>query len=621
MSGIAAVVDWGANSGRVSRSLPILRNRLRHRGAREPECWQDDRVGLLRFGGPEPASPATASLQLREGGPVLTGDLALTNGPALAEETRNRYQGDSVALLDAFDRWGEDAVSRLEGEFAFALWVPASQTLYAVRDRFGIRPLAFSRDPHGLRISSEPAALTGPNAAIDEIWVAQFLGGQNFSETRTPFSGVERLAPGHVLIARKDMYSVRQWWQLAPRVLPAKEAPDALAGALEAAVAERMTDKTGTLLSGGLDSSALTCLAARTTKRRITAYSLRYEALPELDEGPFISAVRSTGNISGVDIYPRLGEGFAAADMLFEEQGFPVMAPNLATLRQGLEHAARQGMRGLIDGHGGDEVVGAGTWHFETLARLHRWGALWRLLQNHDRFSHVSEGRHTLLLLASQHAPWPIRSLLRLGKKPSDTSAWRDLVDRGLADRSALVERVNAALARCHAGLPAQARRHASVMVNPATSDGFEILDRSASRAGVQLHFPFYDRRVVEICLGSSDADKIADGVPRALLRNAMRGILPEVVRCRRDKTDFMAELERSYAADPGGHFKAYRKGFPERLEGYVDPDGLARTIRFLDGAAERPEALMKLSRVYWLDRWLERREKTKTTKVEACLE
>ncbi|TMV92115.1 hypothetical protein FGG78_08940 [Thioclava sp. BHET1] len=558
--------------------------------------------------------------QTEDHGTLLTGDLAIINGRELAQEAGAAYRGDAEAVLQAYARWGLDAIARIEGEFAFGLWDPRSARLIVVRDRFGVKPVAYRVDPDLICVASAPyplAQLGSQPVRPDAAWIAEYLTDRTFDTQRTAYADVQRLPPGHMMIVERGSVLMRQWWQLEARELSARDAPEALAEALRRAVTRRMRGRTACLLSGGLDSGSITRLAADHAARPVPAYSLRFPGMPEMDEGVYIDALRETGNIEGIDLPALIGGAFDDPDTLLDEHHQPVLGLGHVTTRQLHRRLAQDGMRTVLDGHGGDEVIGMGTWHLDTLARNGNWAALYLACRAHARFSGDTRGPHGLMLeLLGHHAPRPLRGALRrLGRaERPDTLSWRALVDPDLAERSAIVANIQTSLRDTHAHLPEHQRFHAALLSNAGTADAFEFFDRAASAQGIELRFPFYDREVVAIALGQPDAAKIAQGRTRAPLRAAMQGILPDCVRLRPDKTDFTPNLMRGLRADPHGHLSRYQGAMPEILEGYVVPDALSALAARLTQDPSDTTAMRRLWRVFWLEQWLMRLSATRQT-------
>lgn len=520
---------------------------------------------------------------------------------------------DARTLLDAYLGHGPDCLGRTAGTFAFVLWDPRHRRLLAARDRFGVMPVAFHASPQALVLAATPeAALRGAGLAAepDEAWVSGYLAGYETSARQSAFRGIERLPPGHLILAEAGRVEVRRWWQLEPvRLAPADLAPEALAEALGRATHAAMRGgPAAALLSGGLDSSALSLLAARAAEVPQLALSLRFPG-GGLDEGQWIEAVRAAGRFDARDID---GSGVHAhgicADTL-DRFGQPADGFGAGTARALYRAAAAAGARAVIDGHGGDEVVGHGGWHLGQLARQGRWGALWRLARDLRRFEGRSELSDPFLHLA-QHGPWPLAPALRRLRQgtPADTTAWRALVRPDLARRTDLVARVRAAEAAAGAAFPPETRPHAALLTAARVPAAFEALAALAAAEGVAPRYPFYDARVVALCLNRPEAMKIAGGRPRDSLRAAMAGTLPDSVRLRPSKADFLPALAAALRADPEGRVTALRAGPTARLAPFVAPGALIAAAAALDAPGLPPaDGLFGLWRAVTLDRWLER--------------
>jgi len=185
----------------------------------------------------------------------------------------------ATLILHAWLRWGEDCVDRVDGDFAFAIHDPRRQVLYLARDRMGQRPLYVHHVPGKLLVfgSTSHAMLAHPRVPgdIDEGRIADYLlegaggGLEGVDFTSTFHLAVQRHPPRHVLRVSPQDHALRRYWQLEPgRTGPLPSSDDgwaeALTEAMERAVAQRLTGphRSGSMLSGGLDSTSLAIIAA-----------------------------------------------------------------------------------------------------------------------------------------------------------------------------------------------------------------------------------------------------------------------------------------------------------------------------------------------------------------------
>lgn len=602
------LVDKGPGCAELL-SGPMERISYRH-GA--PGQWVNDPAGLVQMRRPQDGS--AGPWQSRSNGPVLCGELVILNGPELAAAAGIAYQSDPLSLLAAYDRWGDDMVHRIEGEFAFVLWDPRARHLLAVRDRFGVKPLAFRVTPQMVLLASEAVALDVAGTQPNPAWIATFLEGAEHCPGVTPFPDVTDVLPGHRLRLAGGTVAQDAWWHLETEPLAERDAPDALAEALDASVRSRIRNPFATLLSGGLDSSAVSCLAARAVDHPIPCISIRHDVMTELDEGPYIESVRNGRNLRAIDVKATIGGSFDDLYEVLEHFGQPIFAPNLAMGRQCYRAAAQSGADVVLDGHGGDEVIGTGEWLFSELAYKRRWRTFFREARVHRAAGRDARDlRHVLLGALATSSPPPVRAVARC--------LFRDEADTGLP--SLVVPHLTtgtedahpASAVYLHDHLDPYTRLHARILLNDRTVKAFDFLGNLGRLEGIEPRFPFYDRRVVAIILGQSTEAKIASGQPRALLRKALAGVLPEKVRMRRDKTDFAPSVLASFTPERLAMLADLARDMPEHLREYVAPEALRQIL----GAFERPEtrvaALAPLIRVQWLDCWLRLQSAPKTLK------
>lgn len=596
MTGFAAALSFKPRLGSFMHLLRDPMAAMAYRATGPSKSFSDQDACFTSF---------DALAHARPGGPLLCGDLFILNGPELAAAADQPYVNDAHALLAAYDKWGAGLGDKIEGEFAFVIWDPSRRRMLALRDRFGVKPLAYSATKSAVLVASETRALARDDTDIDPVWVAQYLAAEMNDAGRTPFSTVRAVPPGHMLICENGAAKEQEWYRLRPVTLSEQEAPEALAEALERAVKARLDSGTATLLSGGIDSGSITRLAASASPKPLRVVSMRFPAHAMLDEGAYIAAVRARGNILGLDIPTQAKASLDDIECMLRWQGQPVFAPNHALLSNAYRAVASSGARNLLDGHGGDEVIGTGGWYFSELAHQRRWRTLWREARRFEAAGTADFRASDIIFAAlAQYGPRPLRGLAGRVNRSADPPCLLSF------EAQRLLQDVGEGGAQLrHDHLEPYTRVHARLLLNPGTSVAFEFLDRVARRHGIEARFPFYDRSVVEICIGQPTAVKIAPGLPRMLLRNAMKGVLPEKVRLRRDKTDFTSAVVSEFRSVQLPFLQAYANKIPDRLRPYVDQSKLQRVVTDFDNLEIQPEAMAQLSRVLSLNLWLAQRE------------
>jgi asparagine synthase (glutamine-hydrolysing) len=345
-----------------------------------PTAELNSRPGLLLASLPYAQRTARPVLPLHLD---IAGDLRLDNRAELIDRLGVSGPITDLDLVGlGYQRWGEETALRLEGDFAIAIRDRRNGKLICLRDPFGVRPLYYRQEGGYIAFATRQALLARRGDEPDHGALGRFLIGLDDDANATVFSQVRRLPAAHLLVAGRDAgLAVRRYWSAKPFHAEGKDRAHLLLDRLDRAVGRRFAGDgaTGTLLSGGLDSSAITALAARNSlPARLQTYSFGYPGGSPFDERRYVDAVqRHHGLAVGfvpMDDFDPLGE---IAELLHPLED-PVFAPGLGKLMRIYDRARADGIRVLLDGHGGDEVVSHGLGLLPELAHAGRWLELWK---------------------------------------------------------------------------------------------------------------------------------------------------------------------------------------------------------------------------------------------------
>jgi asparagine synthase (glutamine-hydrolysing) len=470
---------------------------------------------------------------------------------------------DTEVLLAAYAQWGEAALDRLVGMFAFVVWDARAQTAFAARDRFGIKPLYFYATSRGVAIASEIKQLTllaEFSPALNPARAYDFLSSGIMDHTgETMFAGVRQLQGGEYV--RLDLQRwrpgealpVRRWYPvLAPGGIDIgeAEAADRFRALLDDSVKLHLRSDVpvGTCLSGGLDSSSIVCLMARELAAggdaRVHTLSACYDDR-SVDERPFMEAVVERAAALPHWCFPRADDAFAFSERITWHQDEPYGSTSIFAQWCVFEAARRVGLKVMLDGQGADEQLagyhGAFGTHFASLIRRRRFAALIRAMAERRAWHGVAIREQARALLLPI-LPGRLAGLLRRGRQSATQHAWLDGEGlRPYLGRSAFET------AREQTGRPPVEGIGDLCVVLTQSSNLTMLLhweDRNSMAHGVEARVPFLDHRLVEFSIGLGDRHKIVGGDTKRVLRAAMRGILPEIVRNRRDKLGFATPEE-----------------------------------------------------------------------------
>lgn len=584
MCGFVAVISPEALAPDV---LDAMRDRLAHRGPGGARSWltrtPQATVGLghRRLSIIDLSEAADQPMFDPSGELVLVYNGEIYNYVELREELAAAgrifvTQSDTEVLLAAYERWGADCLSRLNGMFAFALWDGRRGELFLARDRFGEKPLFHTALPHGGHaFASEMKALFAhPDVRVAprESAVRGYVRGRFHEDgEETMFDGVVRLPPAHAVVVGDDGSIRRRWRYWTPDYTAIEPGYDEAAAVerfralLERSVRMRLRSDVpvGTSLSGGLDSSAIVCLlaAARMETPTLTqnTFSGRFdESDPTLSEGPYIDLVVERAGVRAHGVTPRPLGLVEESERLHWHQEEPFLSASIylqwCVMRLAQEHDTTV----LLDGQGADELLAGYQFYFPTyqldLADRGRFG---RLLRETVTFR---------------------RRLRRASQGYADSK-------RRFDDDVALGARVLAAALRSRwnvphgdhdEGLPPAApgmrlrRRIAEALQYDSLPMLLRYADRNAMAFSRETRFPFLDHELVDWCVTLPDRAFIRDGWQKHILRQATRDVVPPEVTWRADKVGYAAPLDL-WLRDPlrdWGHERLF--GGPiVGLEGY----------------------------------------------------
>lgn len=439
--------------------------------------------------------------------------------------------GDSEVLLRLLARDGISALDRLEGMWAFAWLDRQERRLVLARDHLGIKPLYVAEAPGRFAFASEiPALLSLPwvGRSADPIGVADYLI-HSLTDHRpgTCLSDIRQVPGGHLLTVPVDdpgHASSQRWYFLPPPPRSTHNAPaaDELAEALARSVSSHLlSDRLiGTALSGGLDSSAVVSLARRALGPGGMVEAVGYCADdPLLGEERWMEMAATAANARLHRI--RIDEQDLAADLddLVRCQGEPFGSTSIHAQYRVMRAAAGHGLSVMLGGQGADELFAGYSLHLATRAA--------ELLLQGDvvgamRVVAGSPGLHWRSVagqllgskLPPRLPPWIRGGALGPGSAPFREPLGPDLLRRRL--REALLS----------TNLPMLLRYE----------------DRNAMRWGIENRVPFLHRPLVELATRFPAASLVArDGRSKAVLREALRGIIPNAILLRRDKIGFAA--------------------------------------------------------------------------------
>lgn len=535
---------------------------------------------------------------------------------------------DTEVILAAFEQWGSSCLDKLNGMFAFVIFDRARRQLFAARDRFGIKPLYYHVTSTGtLAFASEIkqfSVLPGWRSRLEPRHAYDFLAwGAHDHDDGTLFEGVFQLRGGESLSltleqaadlsasAGKRLPTMR-WYQLQPNPQAAKTASLAAAAhdyrqRFEQSLRLHLRSDVpvGSCLSGGLDSSSIVCVSNRLLGEGNQPASDQhtFSAVSEhrqYDERPYIEEVGKVTGTKAHFVFPDPEQLFAGLDQLTWHQDEPFGSTSIFAQSCVFQLAHANGVKVMLDGQGADEqLAGYHTYFGAMLARLVAHGQLlawWRegraLQQHHGRGLFWSM-QQTANFMLPESLRQPLRN--RAGRTHQAPS-WLDLDKLGVRPHDPHL-----------ASGAAKARSIEDLSVGQLMASSVPALlryeDRNSMAHSVESRVPFLEHELVEFTLGLPARMKIGDGTTKRVLREAMRGVLPEAVRTRMDKMGFVTAEEVWLRRNCSNQFRLATARAVEASRGIVTPAMTTVVEDMISGARPFSHAAWRcISFGNWID-------------------
>jgi asparagine synthase (glutamine-hydrolysing) len=443
---------------------------------------------------------------------------------------RFETEGDAEVLLHAWQQWGEGALDRFNGMFAFAIWDAERHRLTMAVDRFAEKPLFYVQSGDRLLFASSMWALKAADPTIgveDERAIQNFLAlGVMPSLPRTFFDDVRRLPPAHLARWERGELSLHRYWTPLPVAIPSDPAAmgEQLRELLFDSVRLRLRSDVpvGTSLSGGVDSSAVVSMCSRLVGGHSRhAFTATFPGFAK-DEWTYAEEVARATNVTEHHaVLPQVDELLDDLQNVVRDQEEPFIGTTVYAQWRVMRAAREAGVIVLLDGQGSDELFGG---YAGTRGWALRSAGLRAAAMGLAREPNVAEDL-AIAYLAGRTPP-ALMSRHRLRR----TSPY---VTRVLALEAAGREPAPVYWSEDGSPLRREILRQAFRINLPNLC---RYADRDSMAHSVEVRMPFLDRRVAEFAFSLPASSVFGDGITKRALRSSLRGLVPDRVLNRRKK-------------------------------------------------------------------------------------
>jgi asparagine synthase (glutamine-hydrolysing) len=623
------------------KDLEKMADILAHRGPDGTDIWVEDSTGLghrMLWTTPE---------SLLEKLPFIneTSDLVITSDARIdnREELINTLQfancpsekiSDSQLILAAYEKWGESCSENLLGDFAFVIWDKRKQSLFCARDHFGVKPFYYHyKSGKRFVFASEIKALFAIKQVprrLNEVRMGDYLTLTMEDQVITSYQEILRLPPAHSMVISQGVVKSWSYWSLDPSreiKLPTNEAyAQEFRKIFTEAVRCRLRSAFPVIshLSGGLDSSAVTCVArnilTQEKKTSLHTISTIYDNVTECDERPYINAVVEQGGLTPHYVYGDESGPLSNLEMIFHYEDEGMLGPSHFYPWLVNRASKELGTRIALDGFDGDTTVShgitrltelacQGKWkiffqeakavsphynssqihlfkvyglpYFIEQAKQWRWATFLKAVQQIHK--HIGVSRKQLVInYAVKSIREQVRKFLkgflkkqdRLKQGKQSAALNRPLVNNNFANEIRLDERINRLNPKQEE--PRTLREeHWRNLTQGVMTYTLEQSDQYAAMFSIESRHPFMDKRLIEFCLAIPPEQKLFNGFGRMVMRRALEGILPEKVQWRGGKADMSANFDDGFINRDRQILDEVMSQKIQRLEKYVNLDFL----------------------------------------------
>ena len=600
MCGITGIVHNNLRQPVEEALLERMTGKLRHRGPDDSGLWCADGVGFGHQrlsiididGGHQPMATADGLLWITYNGEIYN---YIELKADLQENGHNfRTQCDTEVLLQMYAAYGQECLGQLNGMFAFAIWDTHEKRLFAARDRLGIKPLYYYWDGELFAFASEPKALLAHPRIIPEInreSLEDYLNLQYCLGDKTLFKGIKRLLPGHCLNLQDGRLQVQQYWDLSfTGEGDSGDLTEQLQDLMRDSVRLRLRSDVpvGAHLSGGLDSSAVSSLAADLLGGPLQVFTCGFKDADRYDETRYARLVGDHIGAVYHEYFPTAQDLAETFERLIYWLDEPVAGAAVFP-QYFLSKLASENVKVVLGGQGGDEIFCgyarylvaylesslqraiygsapmAGEVRLEDIApNLDYLGGYEPMMQHFfaDGLFTDPADRYFRLLLSTRRS------------QELDDILLPELKPDGYVTRDAFRE----------AFMAPQTDDLIDRMTYMDTKDHLQSLlhleDRTSMAVSLESRLPLLDHRLVERVFAVPAARRFAAGKPKFLMRQAIADWVPAPVMQRSDKMGFPVPIFEWFHGELRPYVEEILLGSRTRQRGIFNAAAVERCLR-----------------------------------------
>lgn len=568
MCGICGIYHVAREQAVDKHVLMEMARVMRHRGPDDEGFYIDGNIGLghrrlsiidLSASAKQPMTNEDDRLWITFNGEIY--NYLELRQQLIGKGHQFRSHSDTEVILHLYEDYGAACVEKLNGMFAFVIWDTHSRTLFAARDRLGIKPFYYTFQHNTFVFASEIKSVLQSGVVLPVLnrdGFADYVTFQFCLGEKTLFQQIQKLLPGHTLLLNADgTLHIHKYWDIDFSIdihHTEEYFQHHLLRLLEDAVRLRLRAdvSVGAHLSGGLDSSTVTCLAALLLNSPIHTFSGGFKEGQEYDETPYARSVAQHAATEYHEIFPTAKDFVEILPRLIYYMDEPAAGPGLFP-QYCVSKLASQHVKVVLGGQGGDEIFGGyiryliayleecirggieGTQHdhkyvvsFESvlpnLTQLQGYQPLLRYFWQDELFDAPERRYFRLIDRSNTIREWIMPDALPGQNAYHPYEAYRDLFNEGKL--GSLINKMT---------------RFDLKTLLPAL---LQVEDRTSMAVSLESRVPLLDYRIVELTASMPPTIKYKGGQSKYIFRRVVQHIVPSEISQRKDKMGFPVPLK-----------------------------------------------------------------------------
>lgn len=478
-----------------------------------------------------------------------------------------KTHSDTEVLLEMFIEYGADCLKKLNGMFAFAIYDNKHDTIFLARDHFGIKPLYYTFHDHDFIFASEIKAIrTYPGIKAEPDWksVNEYLTFQLMLKKHTMFKNIHSLEPGsYITIQGGKIKEKKKYWNFEYHIddtITEEKYTEELLHLLEHSlhIQTRSDVPVGSYLSGGIDSSAVSTLAAKNYFGEFQTFCGGFKDSSIYDETKYAQIVSKSINSIHHEIFPTANDFADNFEKIMYHMDYPEAGPGVFSQYM-VSKLASQHVKVVLGGQGGDEIFGGYTRYAVAYLEQALKGAI---------LGTSEEGKHLVTLQSIIPNMAQMENYIPLLKEQFKEGLFGPMDERyyRMINRSHNLENTYQQEFLSDLNQEELLDKFKQVFNQPDTPSYFNkmthfdlktllpallhVEDRVSMAVSLESRVPMLDYRIVELAAKIPPTMKFAGGKTKSILINAVKNLLPKKIVERKDKMGFPTPLNEWLAGD-----------------------------------------------------------------------